>query len=63
MIWLLWKTVCQLLKKVSVALLYDPAVPSLVELKEKKTPHFHSRKMKTSVHTKIYTLILIALYL
>lgn len=46
----LWKTVCQFLKKLNIWLSYDPAIA---------LQGIYSRKMKTHIHTKIYTQLLI----
>ena len=49
----LWKTVWQFLRKLNIELLYDPAIPLL---------GIHPRGIKTYVHTKTCTqIVLIAL--
>ena len=50
MVYPLWKTVWQFLKKLNVTLSYDPAIPLL---------GIYPREIKTYVHTETYILMFI----
>ena len=51
----LWKKVCQFLKKLSIELPYDPAVPLL---------DVSQRELKTYVHTQMYTqMFIVAIFI
>lgn len=51
MVWLLWKTVGQFLKKLGIELSYNPEIPLLST---------QSRKIKIQIHTKTHTRVFMA---